>query len=422
MTSGSAQLPPAGLVGLDPDWSRLVVAPDHRDDERTWHLLDRPASPGASARLTVLCVHGNPSWSYLWRSVLAEAPDDVRVIAVDQLDMGFSERTGVVRRLANRVDDLCLLTDALELDGPIVTVAHDWGGPISLGWAQRHRPQLVGVVLANTAVHQPEGSPAPAIIRAIRRRSMLRRITADSTAFIRGAIEMSRPRLSPDVAAGLLAPYRTADRRAAITTFVDDIPLDPSHPSAAALDAIADGLADFGPNSPLGTVPSLLLWGPRDPVFSDLYLHDFEARLPHADVHRFVGASHFVPEDAPVAAALWAWLEPSADQSPLPDPPTTQRGHLWDELAQRSVDPGVAVVELTEKKRRSISWAALHDRVMTLSAGMIADGIAPGDRVALMIPPGVDLNVALYACWRMGAVVVGESLLRWNVRPTIWQH
>ena len=51
----------------------------------------------------------------------------------------------------------------------MVTVAHDWGGPISLGWALAHRDQLAGVVLANTAVHQPAGSPAPALIRLLAR-------------------------------------------------------------------------------------------------------------------------------------------------------------------------------------------------------------------------------------------------------------
>ena len=146
--------------------------------------------------------------------------------------MGFSERSGRVRRLATRVDDLCALTDELGLDGPVVTVAHDWGGPISLGWAQRHRDQLVGVVLMNTAVHQPEGSPAPSLIRLTRSRPMLQNITVRTTSFIRGALAMSRPRPSADVQRGFLAPYLTADRRSAIAEFVADIPLDPGHPSA----------------------------------------------------------------------------------------------------------------------------------------------------------------------------------------------
>jgi pimeloyl-ACP methyl ester carboxylesterase len=366
-SSAEAQLPPNGLVGLDSTWSRLVTD----TNGHTWHVLDNDV---AEPRVALLCVHGNPSWSFLWRNVIAAAPADVRVIAVDQLDMGFSERTGKRRPLATRVDDLCSLTAALSLTGPVVTVAHDWGGPISLGWAQRHRDQVVGVVLLNTAVHQPDGSPVPSIIRLIRRRGMLRKVTVDTAAFITGAIKMSKPALSADVTAGLRAPYATAGRRQAIQHFVEDIPLDPAHESAAALDAIAAGLADFA------DVSTLLMWGPRDPVFSDLYLHDLERRLPHADVHRFVGASHLVSEDVDVVTPLFDWLE------------------------------GRELQALVAHDDRSPIWAGLTlefgDEVKRTALGMAAAGISPGDRVALMIPPGDELSLALYSCWRLGAVAV----------------
>ena len=90
---------------------------------------------------------------------------------------------------------------------------------------------------------------------------------------------MSRPRPSSEVQQGFLAPYLDRSRRNAIADFVDDIPLKPSHPSAATLDSIAAN------TSLLATTPALLVWGAKDKVFSDLYLHDLESRLPHADVH-----------------------------------------------------------------------------------------------------------------------------------------
>ncbi len=141
----TAQLPPAGLPGLDPAWSRLVSARDGDGVTRTWHVLDSHASaPDAPVELTLLCVHGNPTWSYLWRRLVAAAPAGVRVVAVDQLDMGYSERTGTVRRLAQRIEDLGCIAAELGVTGPVVTVAHDWGGPISLGWALRHRDRAAG--------------------------------------------------------------------------------------------------------------------------------------------------------------------------------------------------------------------------------------------------------------------------------------
>ena len=60
-----------------------------------------------------------------------------------------------------RIDDLGRLTDAVLPDGPVVVVAHDWGGPIALGWAQAHRDRVARIVLANTAVAQPPDAAPP---------------------------------------------------------------------------------------------------------------------------------------------------------------------------------------------------------------------------------------------------------------------
>lgn len=420
-TTAPAQLPPLGITGLDPTWSRLVTAPDAFGVDRTWHLLDSWADREGATRplLTLLCVHGNPSWSFLWRKLVAQASNaDIRVIAVDQLDMGFSERSGQKRTLANRVDDLTRLTETLGLSGLVVTVAHDWGGPVSLGWALRHvdtnpmsSPRLAGVVLTNTAVHQPAGSPAPSVIRLIRSKPVLRNSTVNSLAFIRGAYEMSRPRLPAEVRDGFTAPYLDKSRRDAIGDFVADIPLDPRHESASTLDGIAAGLAN------LGDIPTLLLWGPRDQVFGDLYLHDLETRLPHAKVHRFVNASHFVGEDADVAGAVTAWL-PTLNPSmgvATGGQDDQHRVSGTRGLADFSgVDDGQdAVVEMAPSQAgtaasvgRSITFGELSDQVEAVAAGMASYGINAGDRVAVMVPPGIDLSLAVYACWRRGATLV----------------
>ncbi len=287
------------MPGLDPRWSRRVEADDADGVRRSWHVLDNGAEP---VHGTMLCVHGNPTWSYLWRRFLAEAPAGWRVVAVDQLGMGWSERTAA-RTLAQRVDDLGSLTDALGITGPVVTVAHDWGGPVSLGWALAHRAQLRAVVLTNTAVHQPAGAAAPSLIRLARTPGLRQAICVASPAFVRTTSALSWPPLPAPVRDALAAPYATPSRRQAVGDFVADIPLDPAHPSAATLDRIAEGLGA------LADVPVLMLWGPRDPVFSDLYLRDLLGRLPHAQVHRYEGASHLVTEDAPrTAGDVWAWV------------------------------------------------------------------------------------------------------------------
>ncbi len=371
MTTGvtaPATLPPSGFEGLDPRWSRLIDVPDLDGVGRTFHVLDNGRT---DPDVTILCVHGNPSWSYLWRDLIAQAPPGCRVVAVDHLDMGYSERTGTTRRLAQRIADLSSLTDRMGIVGPVVTVAHDWGGPISLGWALSHREQLAGVVLSNTAVHQPSDSSAPWIIRLARTNPLLGAVAVRTSGFVRGAFELSRNRPSKQVRDAYLAPYSTPERRMAVAEFVADIPLAPDDPSASTLNDIAEGL------TALEDVPALLLWGPSDPVFSDLYLHDLESRLPSADVHRFIGARHYVPEDADVASAVVAWLDGIGEPALRPDP--AERAPLWAGLERRAADTDVAVLEMTAAgPGRSLSFSELNAEVGRVAAGLVASGSEGG--------------------------------------------
>ncbi|MCW2535183.1 MAG: Acyl-CoA synthetase (AMP-forming)/AMP-acid ligase, partial [Modestobacter sp.] len=188
-------LPPA-LPGLDPAWSRSVTVADSTGVEHTWHVLDNGVRRPVG---TLLCVHGNPTWSYLWRRLVAAAPPGWRVIAPDHLGMGWSQRLPGPRSLAQRVTDLGNLTDALGLTGPVVTVGHDWGGVISLGWALEHRAQLRGVVLGNTAVAMPEGDLGPALIRLAHAPGVRAAVTVGTPVFVRGATALSWPPLPADV-------------------------------------------------------------------------------------------------------------------------------------------------------------------------------------------------------------------------------
>lgn len=446
----AASLPPSGLAGLDSAFSRLVDVPESNGQAgttNTWHVLDNGAELerlGVRPVGTILCVHGNPTWSYLWRrllSVATEAATDAaadartdaaststastsaaawRVIAVDQLEMGFSERTGTSRSLAKRVRDLADFTDAIDLTGPVVTLGHDWGGVVSLGWAVDHAPLLAGVMLLNTAVHQPEGSQIPAPLRLALGAGVLGPATVSTPAFLETTLALAHPSLPPEVKNGYRAPYRLAARRGGIGAFVADIPVDSAHESAPELDRIADGVRELD-------VPALLLWGPRDPIFSDRYLDDLADRLPQADVHRFEGAGHLIAEDVDYSAAVLGWLgerlvepaslvehDPLVEPAPLVKPveltDTDVPGlPLWHYLDELHGDSGTALIEMAPPGGggpRVVSWRLLSKRVCEIAAGLAGIGVKRGDRVSLLVPPGADLTAVLYACIRIGAIVV----------------
>ncbi len=418
-----ATTPPPGLDGWDSSWSRLVSTNDAGGRTRTWHVLDNGVVDPVG---TLLCVHGNPTWSYAWRE-LASASSRWRVVAADALNMGFSERTGDNRRLAGHIADLGAVTSALHIEGPVVTVAHDWGGPISLGWALAHQDKIAGLVLLNTGVARPEDVGIPPLIQAVRTRATLRASCVATPAFLRGALGLARPSLPMAVRQAFTAPYPNPASRVGIGHFVDDIPFTPEHQTHATLDEIASRMNRFA------EIPSLLLWGAKDPVFSTAFLADLRQRLPHASVHRYPEAGHLVMEDIQAAGVILSWLDtialPTATSPPATPPPATSspatspsahRGRggddasrLWSALERRSDDDAVAVAEMdpdgSARIARSVSFVELARRVDVVAGRLAAAGVEPGNRVAPLIPPGIDLVELVYACWRVGAVVVAAD-------------
>lgn len=417
------------VPGLDPRFRHTLDVAGRGDDAgqtRRWHYLDTAAAldeAGATPVGTILAVHGNPTWSYLWRHLVeasvrgaAAGEPAWRVVAVDQLEMGFSERTGIHRLLAQRVADLGAFTDALGLSGEdaagrVVTLGHDWGGVVSLGWAVDHPDLLAGITLLNTAIHHPEGVPIPWPLRVAGARGALALSTVQTTAFLDVTLSLATPALPAEVAAAYRAPYRSAERRDGIGGFVADIPVDASHPSFSELQRIADGVRQI-------TVPALLQWGPEDPIFGDRYLHDLITRMPHADVHRYEEAGHMIAEERDYASAILMWL---ADRGlDAPDASTQARvppaaaddtpasfTPLWHRLDERSDDDTLAVVDMSRRgEPLHVSWRLLADRVSALAAGLVRFGVRTGDRVSLLVPPGPTLTAAVYACLRIGAVVV----------------
>ncbi|MGB7448514.1 MAG: alpha/beta fold hydrolase, partial [Ornithinimicrobium sp.] len=400
---------PRDLPGLDPAWSRFIQVPDADGVRRRWHVLDTHAAGEQTEPLvgTVLAVHGNPTWSYLWRRVLQQAPRGWRVIAVDQLGMGYSERPPRPRRMAERIDDLTRLTEAIGLRGPVVVLAHDWGGPISLGWALRHTDQVAAIVLTNTAVHQNEREPQPLAIRAARAGAVRGLLTTRTPAFVAATTALSGTRLPHGVRRAFAAPYRGVAHRDAVHDFVADIPFEQDHPSRASLDEVGVGIRKL-------KVPAMLVWGARDPVFARRYLLDLHQRMPQADVQVYPRASHLVLEDAPEAVPMiWTWIgatlgtdRPKAPQEPPgPARETSSPGRVVRLAVRTDHGKAPAIVELGTGGAR-ISRECLGRRVEEVSRALSARGVRRGHRVAVLVPPGIDLNTVVYAVWRLGAIVV----------------
>ena len=242
---------------------------EHCVGGHTLRYLDEGTGPEV-----LLCVHGNPTWSFYWRSVVERFSPSHRVIAVDHIGCGRSDkppRTEFPYTLASHRDNLVSLIDSLELDR-ITLVAHDWGGAIGLTSMLQRRDKLRRIVLLNTAAFPPPYIPHR--IAACRLPILGSIAVRGFNAFARAAISMAmaRTKMAPAVAEGMLAPYDSWQNRVAIDSFVRDIPLSPSHPTYQTL-------ADLETHLPtVATVPSLLVWGMQDWCFRPECLRRFQSR------------------------------------------------------------------------------------------------------------------------------------------------
>jgi len=251
--------------------------------------------------LPVVMVHGNPSWSYLYRNLVSHLQDRYRCIVPDHLGCGFSDKPqDYPYRLLNHLDNLEYLLDQLKIER-CVLVVHDWGGAIGMGWGGRHADRVAGAVVLNTAAFR---SPLiPFRISLCRWPILGELLVRGLNGFAGAAIFMAvSKRMRPEIAQSFLAPYDTWRNRIAVHRFVQDIPMDTTHPSWPILVAVEEGLAN------LSQVPMMLCWGARDFCFNDWFYREWLRRFPEAEAHSFKQAGHYVLEDA------FAEIAPLVDQ------------------------------------------------------------------------------------------------------------
>ena len=249
----------------------------------------------------VLMLHGNPTWSFYFRHLIADLAADYRVIAPDHIGCGLSDkpdRHAYGFRLADRIADLEALVSNVANDAPLTLVVHDWGGMIGLAFALRHLDRIRRIVITNTSgFRPPAGKPIPIRLRLLRNfNGFAEPAVLGLNLFARAAAVMApRRRLPRAVRQGLLAPYDRPKHRIATLRFVQDIPLSEGDPSYPIVKAVDDNLHR------LGQLPMLICWGKHDFVFDMDYYAEWRRRFPGAEAHLFEDAGHYLLEDEPRA-------------------------------------------------------------------------------------------------------------------------
>jgi acyl-CoA synthetase (AMP-forming)/AMP-acid ligase II/pimeloyl-ACP methyl ester carboxylesterase len=377
---------------------------------------------GPRSSRAVILLHGNPTWSFYYRNLMRALAVHHRVIVPDHIGCGLSDHPMDRHyRATERVDHLERLLDHAGVS-QFSLVMHDWGGPIGTALAQRRVPQVERLVYLNTTLTETEHLPG--FIRLAANPLLGRFITQRTRRFLKLMLRFGVVKPLPaDVAQGYLFPYQSAARRTAIWDFVQDIPFDHSHPSYTALMEVAEQIPL------LREKPVLIYWGLRDPCFHRSMLTQVSRHFPQAEVVEVAKGSHLVLEDASEDACsrISEFLTVGAAVAPqYLRSPVVELGGAWlyqsaaRYAAQNPEHDALIVVEGTSLAARTLvgtgSQAPLRSarmvyeqffsRVRQYERGLSELGMQPGDRVVMLVPPGVDFLCLSYAVMGRGAVPV----------------
>lgn len=286
MSTGTGELPARAESGLPPSLAALYPFRPRRVPVEGGELsvVDEGAGPA------IVFVHGNPSWSFLYRDLILALRGKFRCVAPDHLGCGLSDRQPEPLRMVDHSRNLRTVLDVLGVREYLL-VAHDWGGAIGAHQAGLSPDQVRGMVFANTAAFPLKRMPWQ--IRLARVPLLGRILMEQGNLFATGAARQGvvQP-LAPAVADGLLWPWIEPEARRAVSAFVHDIPWTKSHPTRPTIEETERNLVN------LRSKPCLLPWGLRDFCFDEVFLEEWRIRFPDAEVLRFEDAGHYLFEDA----------------------------------------------------------------------------------------------------------------------------
>ncbi|MBX7080686.1 MAG: alpha/beta fold hydrolase [Nannocystaceae bacterium] len=286
-------LPP----GLFPFTSRFVELDGHRI-----HYIDEGEGP------VLLMLHGNPTWSFVWRHLVLALRDEFRCIALDYPGFGLSQaRDGYDLLPSSHARVVAAFVDALALPS-FTPVVQDWGGPIGLWVAARLHPRVTALVIGNTMAWPVADDPHFARFSRMMGGALGSFAIRRFNAFVNVMIPLGtkRRRLSGAEMAAYRRPLDTAARREGSAVFPRAIVGESGF--LAEVEAGLPALADK---------PALLVWGDRDIAFREQERQRFAAALPRATTVVLPGAGHYVQEESPdeIAAAIRElWRQPALAQ------------------------------------------------------------------------------------------------------------
>jgi len=235
----------------------------------------------------VLLLHGEPTWSYLYRTMIPGLAPAARCIAPDYFGFGRSDKP--VDREWYTYDRHCQtiaqLLEQLDLTG-ITVVVQDWGGPIGLRVAVENQDRVARLVILNTGIY----SGRPPNEAWFRFRDFVRRVGTDLRPgqLINVTAGGTVP---PEIVEAYDAPWPAPESKAGVLMFPELVATGDDHPSAEPMRRVRDELRRW-------EKPALVLFSDSDPIFSTKTAERMSELIPGAGPAETVaGAGHFLQEE-----------------------------------------------------------------------------------------------------------------------------
>ena len=235
----------------------------------------------------VLLLHGEPTWSYLYRKIVPELTDSARAIAPDYLGFGRSDKPLRVEDYSYDLHcgSIARLVEELDLRD-LTVVVQDWGGPIGLRLAVEQPDRVERLVIMNTGI----GGGRPPSEEWLRFRAFVRRHGSELVPGRLVRISCVQP-LADEVEEAYSAPWPVPESKAGVLAFPEQVPTEPEHPNTGPLLALSDALGRW-------EKPTLVLFSDSDPIFSPRVAERLAEHIPGALPPEIVaGAGHFLQED-----------------------------------------------------------------------------------------------------------------------------
>ncbi|HEU4322432.1 MAG TPA: alpha/beta fold hydrolase [Roseiflexaceae bacterium] len=237
----------------------------------------------------VVLVHGTPTWSFLYRHLIAGLSQTHRCIAPDHLGFGLSDRPADGDESpAAHARNLAELIERLDLRD-VTLVVHDFGGPIGLSYAIEHPRTVRQIVLFNTWLWSLKGrwlyEAAASLARGPLGGLVFERLGLEAR-LVLPAVFGDRRRLTRAAHQQYLRVLATPEARRGTRALARHL-----------IDSSAWYAGLWERNGRLRTIPTLVLWGMRDPVFPPEALERWRTTLLDAQIVPFDDVGHFVPEE-----------------------------------------------------------------------------------------------------------------------------